>query len=1195
MKREAVCKIKTPLWLTIRRTFALGFVLAVSFWSDSLVASGPVRRPVPSGMAQQPLHFEPNLGQADPKTLFLSRSGRVAALLRREEVFLAQAAADPVLTPLLVRWSWVDASPSIRIKPEEQLPGIINYLHGVDPHRWAQNVPSYARVRYQNVYPGIDLLYYGNSGSLELDFVVAPHADPNRIGVDVSEILDWTGNGVPGLLSGENSVQHIQPLTVAANGDLVLMCSGGELRWRQPQAYQMVNGTRRRVEAQYLVRGGKRVRFAVGTYERDQQLVIDPVLSYSTYWGGSGSELASGLTSDREGNIYVTGVTNSPELSGMGTSPEESNSPRGGEDAFVAKLSPSGVPIYTTFLGGNGNDRGLGIAVDSAGNAYVLGGTSSIDFPATPGALQSTLLGSSDFFIVKLNGAGDALLYSTFLGGSGPGEVEGNEGGIALDKEGAAYVTGSTNSRDFPVSPDAFQNSYGLGDSDGFVAKIQPDGKALIFATYIGGSGLDKGRAIAVDAEGSAYITGRTLSRDLPTVNGVQMARSGASADAFVIRLDPTGSILTYSTYLGGELDDDGYGIAVIDDEHVFAVGETYSKRFPVTDNAYKDQTDRDDETSVNADIFVCKLDTTQTGTGSLLYSSFFGGSADDFARAMTLNSAGNILITGMTFSADFPLLDAIQTSLGGSAPGDAFLIKFNPESQTSSDSSVQSATDASTALVYSTYLGGSGVDRGLAVTVDRQGQVWVAGETESTDFPLAQPSQATINGNSDAFLARVAYGTGGPANLVVTSGITVTPSSPYETSQEVVGQFTIANLGGSPIGLKHLTLANKTSGTVLPDFTWESDSALDPGESHQYAGSLTLTAAGSFDFQAGYMDTDGKWHTSPATQEGASSQVTITVDKQASGTVSANSISSSSENDQCTIPFGGLFCSTTITWKGINVTKDEVKVYVQDIGVGTAPELLQDQETTGSKAIDKIEGAPHRYRFTLDQERDGIRTELAAVEVSGDEADPPSTTSNYIRSVPNLCIIPTGSNTCSSVLTWAASNDVTQARVYVQDVGAGGSPEVFSPPDLSSDTLNVSGQLPAPWIQAAPHRYVFTLYQLDSSDLPSKRLAAVEVTGKTLNGPSNASGALTVRALSQIEPCCSAVAAWDTRDNVRDARVVYEDIDSNDGPMLLARTKSGTATATELVAGHRYLFTLYQIDSGLLITLTTVEFTPVE
>ncbi len=1160
--------------------------------SVTVAGNHSIGQPVWSETMGSRLHFEPNWGQADPKTLFLSRSGRLTVLLGKDEVSLTQAPAKPSLTSPRVRWRLVNASLSSKVQPEVRMPGVTNYLLGNRPDRWIRGVPNYARIRYKEVYPGVDLLYYRSLGSLEFDFVVAPNANPAGIGLEISEISEGPGCMDPAF-HGHNRPAQPKSLTVAANGDLVLVYPGGELRWRKPQAYQMVNGTRRVVEARFLLQGNKHVGFALGPYDKGRQLVIDPVLSFSSYWGGTGNESALGIASDQEGNIYVTGVTSSSKLLGMDPQTGKVGPLHGAEDAFVAKLSPSGVPIYATFLGGSGKDIGLGIAVDSANNAYILGGTHSADFPVTPGSLQPVLQGSSDFFVAKLNSSGNTLVFSTFLGGSGTGEVEGNEGGIALDKEGSIYVTGSTNSRDFPVTPNAFQISYGLGDSDAFVAKIGTDGKALIYATYLGGSGLDKGRSIALDANGSVYVTGRTLSRDFPTINGVQMARSGASADAFVVRLDPTGSLLLYATYLGGELDDDGYGIAAIDDEHVYVVGETYSTRFPVTDNAYKNQTDRDNEITANADIFVSMLDTTQTGTASLLYSSFLGGSTDDFARAMTLNSAGNMLVTGITLSADFPVKDAIQTSLGGG--GDAFLVKFNPQAQISSDSIVPPSTDTSTALVYSTYLGGSGSDQGLAVTVDREGQVWVAGETESTDFPLAQPSQTKLIGSSDAFLARVAYGTGGPANLVVTSGITVTPSSPYETSQELVGQFTIANLGGFPIGLKHLTLANMTSGTALPDFTWESDSALDPGESHQYTGSLTLTAAGSFDFQAAYMDTNGKWHTGLAAQEGASSQVTIIVDQQASGTVSANSISSSSENDQCTILFGGRFCSTSITWTGVNVTKDEVKVYVQDVGAGAAPELFQDQEISGSRVFDKIEGSPHQYRFSLNQERDGIRTELASVDVTGQEADPPTTASNYIRAVPNVCVIPAGSNTCSAELSWAASSGVTQARVYVQDVGAGSDPAAFSEPDSSSDTLNVSGELPASWIRAAPHRYVFTLYQMDSSDLPSKRLAAVEVTGKTLNGPSNASGALTVRPLSQIEPCCAAVVAWDTRDNVRDARVVYEDVDSNDGPRLLARTKSGTATATELVAGHRYLFTLYQVDAELLVVLATAKTIVVE
>jgi Beta-propeller repeat len=584
-------------------------------------SSGPSQGRLIEAYGKLPLSFEANQGQTDSRVKFLSRGAGYSLFLTGDEAVLtlrkanvAQGSssspaafrrylrpsardhienniekpqghkADPALHGLqtikesgprakgkgrrtngaVLRMRLVGANPNAPVKGVDGLPVKSNYFIGNDPKKWRTNVANYARVAYEGVYPGVDLVYYSNQGQLEYDFVVAPGADPRVIRLDVGAV------GEPPRAHGH------APLRIAVNGDLVVKIDGGEVRLHQPVVYQPSRTpkpeSRTPIQGRYRLTKRSEISFEVGSYDRTKPLVIDPALSYSTYLGGSGGESGQGIAVDSAGNAYVTGGTEStdfptvnplqPTLDGYG-------------DAFVIKLNATGSAlVYSTYLGGSSGESGQGIAVDSAGNAYVSGVTESTDFPTTPGAFQTTCgggcaVGSQHAFVTKLNVAGSALVYSTYLGGTG---FEGASS-IALDASGNAYVTGGTSSNDFPITPGAFQTECGGGSCyDGFVTKLNASGSALLYSTYLGGSGNDYGHGIAVDSAGNAYVTGATQSTDFPTMSPLQASLDGGGS-AFVTKINPTGSALVYSTYLGGSGAANGSGIAVDSAGNAYVTG----------------------------------------------------------------------------------------------------------------------------------------------------------------------------------------------------------------------------------------------------------------------------------------------------------------------------------------------------------------------------------------------------------------------------------------------------------------------------------------------------------------------------------------------------------------------------------------------------------------------------------------------
>jgi hypothetical protein len=665
-----------------------------------------------------PLRFEANRGQTDPRVKFLSRGSGYTFFLTPEEAVLVLRSRVPAAKgdktrpedalasvasreepgrQTVLRMRMVGASPAPEVEGLDALPGKSHYFIGNDPKKWRTGVPSFAKVRYAGIYPGIDLVFHGSQRRLEYDFVVAPSADPEVIR------LAWKG---------------AKRLEVDSRGELVLHVPGGKVDHRAPVVYQVIDGSRREIQGSYVLRGKDEVGFRVAAYDRRRPLVIDPVLIYSTYLGGSDADWGWAIAVDGAGNAYVTGYTYSTNF--PTASPLQGAYGGGSCDVFVSKLNALGSAlIYSTYLGGSDADKGRGIAVDGAWNAYVTGSTSSANFP-TVSPLQAANAGSMDAFVAKLNAAGSALVYSTYLGGSSNDSGQ----GIAVDGSGNALVTGFTLSTDFPTaSPLQAANA---GFYDAFVSKLNAAGSALVYSTYLGGGNAEDGDSIAVDGAGNAYVTGFTLSTDFPTASPLQAANAG-SADVFVSKLNAAGSALVYSTYLGGSDGDGGNGIAVDGAGNAYVTGGTISPDFPTASPL---QTD-----AGGSDAIVFKLNAAGS---ALIYSTYLGGSGHDYGEGIALDGAGNAYVTGDTWSTDFPTASPIQGAHGGGTY-DVIVAKLNA---------------AGSALTYSTYLGGSGDDFGYGIAVDGEGNAHVTGYTYSTDFPTASPLQAGLLGSTDAFVS---------------------------------------------------------------------------------------------------------------------------------------------------------------------------------------------------------------------------------------------------------------------------------------------------------------------------------------------------------------------------------------------------------------------------------------------------------
>jgi len=757
------------------------------------------------------------------------------------------------LTPSVVRLKLAGANPKAKVVGLDPLPGKSNYFLGNDPKKWRTNVLNYRKVRHKDVWPGIALVYYGKSsvvsgqlsveaiagpglreqGQLEFDFVVAPGADPKAIGFEIVGATRRVARETVG-------ARHGVPLRIDPSGALVISTAAGDVRFHKPVVYQPQstvdsrgltakspppsaistrhsspespvprpgssttgNGPRATdaassspfaihnselVEGRFVMLASNRIGFEIGAYDKSKPLVIDPVLSYSTYLGGSEHEGARAVAVDADGNAYVVGQT--PSIDFPTQDPFQHDSAGGGADIFVTKLTPGGSSLaYSTYVGGVSLDLARGIAVDSSGSAYVMGITSSWNFP-TLNAYQPGRNGMYDVVVFKLDPTGSALLYSTYLGGSGREDPsDPRTGGIAVDSASNAYVTGTTDTDDFPTK-NASQPTYAGGTCgtppnnafpcpDAFVAKFNTNlsgDESLVYSTYLGGSGRDKGFDIAVDPVGNAYVTGWATSANFPTTPGALQETYRGVANAFVAKFGPDGSRI-YSTYLGGtDLGDRGEGIAVDAEGNAYVTGSADSTDFPTTTGAFQTKAKGGDCIwYICDDAFVSKLNPAGS---ALVYSTYLGSSGGDKGAAIAVDSEGNAYVTGptgMSMANDFPMVNPIQPAHAGGTCGEP------PDTFPCFNAYVAKLNAVGNALLFSTYLGTTGGENGDSIAVDPPGNIFVIGGTGSTDFPITPGAfQTSLQGPGDAFVVKIGPGDNTPAgsgvNVTLTNAVSLT------------------------------------------------------------------------------------------------------------------------------------------------------------------------------------------------------------------------------------------------------------------------------------------------------------------------------------------------------------------------------------------------------------------------------------
>lgn len=718
-----------------------------------------------------PLSFEPNQGQTDAQVRFLSRTPQYNLFLTSSEAVFtlpvksaAHNAGRPGIraqhslptSQAVLRMEIQGANPAAKVTGDQAVAGHTNYLIGRDASKWVRDVPQYSRVNYRDVYPNIDLTFYGQQHQLEFDFVVKAGADPNSIALGIEGARISTG----------------------ADGDLVLTSAAGDLRMHKPVAYQKQGKQRQPVDARFVVKGTE-VALAIGAYDRNRELVVDPTIVYGTYLGAGSEDDGSAIAVDSTGAAYITGQTASTGFPIKGTLPAPNNALQGTQDAFVTKLSADGTAlVYSTFFGGTGMDSGNAIAIDGSGQAYIAGATNSTDLPIAGNPIQPVAQGNLDAFVAVLNAAGSALVYSTYIGGLNDDIAN----GIAV-KGSVIYVVGKAGSGFHIILPSGsvlqgtFKGGTGASPTDAFVTKIDLSSSLNNASVYLGGTGNDQATGVGVDSAGNAYVTGATLSTDFP-INGASPFQNqcngcaSSQEDSFVTEITADFKNYGYSTYLGGSGGDDASQIAVDGPGNAYIVGVTNSTNFPTngTNAAFKTTL-----TGTNGNGFVTVL---KAGGSSLLYSTYLGGSGLDTAIAVALDTSNppKVFVTGQTSSTNFPTVNPTQAANAGG--NDAFVSEINPNAS------------GAASLVFSTYLGGSAdEDHFLAgIAVDPSGNFYVTGDTQSlntssvTSFPAIAQGFRTTASNS-----------GGSACTGVCRDAFVVKYSP------VAAQFSIGTITVSP------------------------------------------------------------------------------------------------------------------------------------------------------------------------------------------------------------------------------------------------------------------------------------------------------------------------------------------------------------------------------------------------------------
>lgn len=712
----------------------------------------PASAPAAANLGNLPLWFQAQVAPTAGQFIAHSREAQLR-LTRAGAEFLLQPAGR---APVSVRMDFVGANAHAHIQGETALPGKINYLLGNDRARWQSDLATFSSVRVAQIYSGVDILYYGNQERLEYDFQLAPGIEPGVI------TIRFTG---------------VNNLRLNAQGELVLQVPGGEIIQHAPIAYQIIAGQRREISAAYQITGSDTVKFSLGEFDRQHALTIDPILGYSTYFGGNYGENALAIAiSPIDDSVYLAGHTFSTQFSnnipfasgGYDTNFNGGTSLFG--DVFVAKFDRSGTNLlYCTYLGGNKDEIAYGLAVDASGNAYVAGATSSQDFPVLNPITLGSYNGSnisgvldvnvgyypSDAFVTKISADGSSLIYSTLLGGN---SYE-NARAICVDESGNAYFTGETYSTNFPTTDNALSrrlattNNFYI-NANAFVAAIPAAGGALSYASYLGGTNFDSGRAIAYN-NGRVFVAGRTSSTNFPWTNGLTVSRylngfatnATSGSDAFIsaFALDGTNLNLIYSTFLGSTNNEVATGIAADSVGSAFVTGWTVSTNFPNTTNglALYSFVRTNKTIGIATNSFVARLDWNGSNA-TLGFARTFGGRGLDTASGIALDTSGNVFIVGSATSTNFPVTAA--TAIGSlratnSGAADAFVTAFKFDFS---------------ALLWSAYLGGRAKETANAIALNSAGDVFVCGQTLSTNFPVFAARQSKLNGTNDAFLAKI-------------------------------------------------------------------------------------------------------------------------------------------------------------------------------------------------------------------------------------------------------------------------------------------------------------------------------------------------------------------------------------------------------------------------------------------------------
>lgn len=765
-----------------------------------------------------PLGFERNDGQTDARVKFLSRGDGYMLFLTPSAAVLSMRTSSKNAAEVL-RMEMVGANSRAKIEGNDRLAGESNYFIGNDPTKWHTNIPSYSKVWYRGVYPGVDLAFYGaNQSQLEYDFVLAPGADPNAIGV---------------------RFEGAKHLALDQRGDLIIqLADGGKVIHHAPAIYQEIGGTRETINGKCVLRGGNAVGFVLASYDHSRPVYIDPGLTYSTYLGGSKTDAANGIaveSSESSGFAYVTGSATStdfPTTTGAFQTKNNSTASTTPTNAFVTKLNADGSGlVYSTYLGGSGSDSATGIAVDSSGFAYVAGTAGSTDFPTTTGAYQtknnSTASFGSNAFVTKLATDGSSLVYSTYLGGSGRDSAY----GIAVDSLDFAYVTGNALSTNFPTTTGAFQttNNSTEGGFNAFITKLNTGATELVYSTYLGGTASDTSAAIAVDSLGYAYVTGSANSDNFPTTTGAFQTTDPTTSytQSFVTKLKTDGSGLVYSTYLGGTT---GYnvsdGIAVDSGGYAYVTGGVNATDFPTTAGAF--QTTNKTTYSAGENAFVTKFKTDGSG---LVYSTYVGGSFIDQGQSIAVDSSGYAYITGSSYSSDYPTTPCAfqpNNASGANMGANGFVTKL--------------ATDGSS-LINSTYLGGTTKetehpeDYGDGIALDSSDFTYVTGGAASTNFPTTAgafqgTNHSTLTGPqaSNAFVTKLSLA---PVSVCPTATATSTSGTPTPS-----GSPTSSSGTPTPSGTP-----TSSSGSPTPSGTPTPSSSMTPTPSASPTGSPTVTA----------------------------------------------------------------------------------------------------------------------------------------------------------------------------------------------------------------------------------------------------------------------------------------------------------------------------------------------------------------